>query len=138
MRNAMAVLGAMAVVTAPGWAQGPDGQSVPAGQSFTISIAGDHAVLRFDDQVEAAGDTRWTGMGWFGPGSGANGEMISWGVEVVDGRAQLELQGSNWLTGDHCDAGWPLFEVGEQRSSVCWLEPDLGGGRLGVTIERTQ
>ena len=134
IRTIASVLGAGVLLAAPAAAQ--DTSGTPAGQTFDIAVATEHCTLRFDDAVEARDAEHRMGIG----NLGCNGavDMISWTLIGEPGAADFRITGAPRFESGFCMQGWPHFEVGERRDGACWLDPDLGGGTLSVTVTRTQ
>ncbi|MEP3073165.1 hypothetical protein [Maricaulis sp.] len=113
-----------------------DTSDTPAGQEFDIAVATEHCTLRFDDTVEARDAAHRMGIGSLE----CNGypSMISWTLIGEPGGASFRITGAPRFENAGCAEGWPHFEIGERRDGACWLDPELGGGTLRVTVTRTE
>ncbi|WP_203294739.1 hypothetical protein [Maricaulis parjimensis] len=126
---------ALAVAATPaGLAQ--DTPVLPANQTWTVRLGSDACELRLSEVMDQS-DGRWIGAGDYDCGGGGV-EMVSWGIELIDGRPDVTLTGdADIFYGEGCEEGWPDWAVGQRENTVCWLSRDVGIG-MTVSVERTQ
>ena len=134
MRIPLSLIALAALATTPA-ALADDTPLLPANQSWRIQLGEGMCELRLGELLDQ-GDGRWMGEGVYDCDDGQ--DMISWGITLVDGRAEVTLSGNpDVFYGEGCDEGWPDWPVGQQADSVCWLNRDVGTGVM-MYVQRTQ